>query len=142
MFSILNNIFDKFIFRYEYLDEEVKNHKKRLDEELEQCKKRLEQKQKRLDEDLENYKKQLKERTERFNKESNERLEQLKNKIKEEQEKLLYNNAVIIQCFIRVSYSKKEANDLRSIPDNLFDPEFSLVRKKMFNIDDSCFNKI
>ena len=84
MFSILNNIFDKFIFRYEqdeYLDEEVKNHKKRLDEELEQCKKRLEQKQKmldeeleqckerleqkqkRLDEDLENYKKQLKERT-------------------------------------------------------------------------------
>ena len=38
-----------------------------------------------------------------------------------------------------VSYSKKEANDLRSIPDNLFDPEFSLVRKKLLNIDDSCF---
>ena len=39
-----------------------------------------------------------------------------------------------------VSSSKKEANDLRSIPENLFDPEFSSVRKKLLNIDDSCFN--
>ena len=55
------------------------------------------------------------------------------------EERLLYNNAVRIQCFIRISLSKKKANDLRSIPNNLFDPEFSLVRKKLLNIDDSCF---
>ena len=50
--------------------------------------------------------------------------------------------AIVIQCFIRISLSKKKANDLRSIPENLFDPEFSLVRKKLLNIDDSCFNKV
>ena len=50
-----------------------------------------------------------------------------------------YDNAVIIQCFFRVSYSKKKAYELRSIPDNLFDPEFSSMRKKLLDIDDSCF---
>jgi len=55
------------------------------------------------------------------------------------EERLLYNNAVRIQCFIRISLSKKKSNDLRSIPENLFDPEFSSVRKKLLNIDDSCF---
>lgn len=50
-----------------------------------------------------------------------------------------YDNAVIIQCFFRISYSKKKAYELRSIPDNLFDPEFSSMRKKLLDIDDSCF---
>ena len=44
------------------------------------------------------------------------------------QEEESYYDAVIIQCFIRISLSKKKANDLRSIPDNLFDPEFSLIK--------------
>jgi len=30
MFSILNNIFDKFIFRYEYLDEEIRTMQKTI----------------------------------------------------------------------------------------------------------------
>ena len=160
MFSILNNIFDKFIFRYEQeenerFDEKLENHKKKLNEKLEKHKKKMDEKvekykkimeeevennKKRLDEDLENYKKQSKERIEFFNEQirkSNERIEKYK---REKQEKLLYNNAVRIQCFIRISLSKKNSDILRSIPDNLFDPEFSLIRKKMLNIDDSCFN--
>ena len=87
------------------------------------------------DEELEQNNNQLDEEIEILRKE----IEKVKKIVKEQEEKRLYNNAIIIQCFLRVSYSKKKANHLRFIPDNLFDPEFSLIRKKMFNIDDSCF---
>ena len=145
MFSILKNNFEKIIFRYEQeKSEQLENHKKKIDEKVEKYKKIMEEEvennKKRLYEDLENYKKQSKERIEFFNEQirkSNERIEKYK---REKQEKLLYNNAVRIQCFIRISLSKKNSDILRSIPDNLFDPEFSLIRKKMLNIDDSCFN--
>jgi len=110
-------------------DEKIENNEKIWYENVKNFKKLLHEK--RLLYNLNNLK--------RSKKLWDEKLEQLKNKIKEYEEKLLYNDVVIIQCFTRISLSKKKANDLRSIPDNLFDPEFSLIRKKMFNIDDSCF---
>ena len=50
-----------------------------------------------------------------------------------------YEKAIIIQSFFRIIVSKSLANKLRSEPDNLFDPEFSKMRKRMLKIDDSCF---
>ena len=41
--------------------------------------------------------------------------------------------------FFRIIASKNLANKLRIEPNNLFEPEFFNMRKRMFNIDDSCF---
>lgn len=46
-----------------------------------------------------------------------------------------------IQGFFRIIQSKKIVNDLRSKPDNLFEPEFSIQRKRKLKIDDSMFKK-
>ena len=123
MFSIL-----KSIFKNEQ-DEYLEQYQNQLD-------KNLEEKKQKIDE-------RFNEQMDKSIRKSNERIEKYRNEIekyKNEIEKLLYKYVVIIQCFIRISLSKKKSNDLRSIPDNLFDPEFSLVRKKLLNIDDSCFN--
>ena len=45
-----------------------------------------------------------------------------------------------IQCFFRVILAKSISNRLRLEPRNLFDPEFSDMRKFLLNIDDSRFN--
>ena len=50
-----------------------------------------------------------------------------------------YEHALTIQCFYRVFRSVKIVKDLRSLPENLFDTEFSTMRKKLMNIDDSVF---
>lgn len=52
----------------------------------------------------------------------------------------IYNNAIIIQNSFRSYMSIKIANILRSNPDNLFDSNFSNIRKRKLNIDDSFFN--
>jgi len=52
----------------------------------------------------------------------------------------IYNNAIIIQNSFRSYMSRKIANILRSNPDNLFDNNFSTIRKRKLNIDDSFFN--
>ena len=51
-----------------------------------------------------------------------------------------YEHAQTIQCFYRVFRSVKIVKDLRSLPENLFDAEFSTRRKKLMNVDDSRFN--
>jgi len=50
-----------------------------------------------------------------------------------------YNKIIRIQCLFRVFKSKAIANYLRLLPENLFDPEFFSMRKKMLNINDSIF---
>lgn len=60
---------------------------------------------------------------------------------------LVYESALLIQNFPKTVNARIEernlaqsvANKLRMEPDNLFDPEFSTVRKKMLRIDDSLF---
>lgn len=52
----------------------------------------------------------------------------------------IYNNAKIIQNAFRSYMSIKISNILRSNPDNLFDENFSNIRKRKLNIDDSVFN--
>ena len=60
---------------------------------------------------------------------------------------LVYESALLIQNFPKTVNARIEernlaqsvANKLRMEPDNLFDPEFSKMRKRMLNIDDSCF---
>jgi len=53
--------------------------------------------------------------------------------------KALKKYIITIQCFYRVFRSVKIVKDLRSLPENLFDAEFSTTRKKLLNIDDSRF---
>ena len=50
-----------------------------------------------------------------------------------------HESAMTIQCFFRICRSTKIANDLRLLPENLFEPEFSSTRKKILNIDESPF---
>lgn len=50
-----------------------------------------------------------------------------------------YIPSIKIQCFFRVIAAKNISNRLRMEPHNLFDPEFSYMRKNMFKIDDSRF---
>lgn len=56
---------------------------------------------------------------------------------------LIYESALRIRWLFDNVKKKNEAkcivNKLRMEPDNLFDPEFSTMRKKMMNIDDSLF---
>jgi len=56
---------------------------------------------------------------------------------------LIYESALRIRWLFDNVKKKNEAkcivNNLRMEPDNLFDPEFSTMRKKMMNIDDSLF---
>ena len=49
--------------------------------------------------------------------------------------------SLVIQCAFRVHMSNKRVNILRSQPENLFHPEFSIIRKRKLNIDDSMFDK-
>ena len=46
-----------------------------------------------------------------------------------------------VQGLFRIHFSKKEANNLRILPENLFDEEFGLTRRKMLKIDESLFLK-
>jgi len=50
-------------------------------------------------------------------------------------------SSITIQYFFRIITSKNITNKLRIEPRNLFDPEFSDMRKRIFNIDDSRFLK-
>ena len=50
-----------------------------------------------------------------------------------------YLKATTIQCFLRIMLAKIFSNKLRAEPDNLFHPEFSIMRKKLLKIDDSRF---
>ena len=56
---------------------------------------------------------------------------------------LIYESALRIQWLFGTikerDVAKGVCNSLRMEPDNLFDPEFSTMRKKMMNIDDSLF---
>ena len=48
-----------------------------------------------------------------------------------------------VQGLFRIHFSRKEANNLRILPENLFDEEFGLTRRKMLKIDESfVFEKI
>ena len=45
----------------------------------------------------------------------------------------------MLHRFFRIISAKNISTRLRSEPDNLFDPEFSDMRKRILKIDDSCF---
>ena len=45
----------------------------------------------------------------------------------------------MLRRFFRIISAKNISTRLRSEPDNLFDPEFSDMRKRILKIDDSCF---
>lgn len=50
-----------------------------------------------------------------------------------------YFPAVTIQCLFRSYSSRKVADILRMCPDNLFNVDYSVSRKRKIDIDDSCF---
>jgi cytohesin len=50
-----------------------------------------------------------------------------------------YISSKKIQSFFRIIMAKNIVNRLRMEPTNLFDPEFSIMRKSMLKIDDSWF---